>query len=117
MRRVKLWGPLFFWCALIFFLSGIPDLNSGLEYDYPLRKLCHMIEFGALFWLTRRALAGTWGERRAWLFAAAAFAVFYAMTDEYHQTFVIGRHGCWSDVGIDSAGVFAAVLIRVLAAS
>lgn len=101
MRKLSLWLPVAAWCAMIFVFSSIPNLSSGLEYDYPLRKLCHVLEYGVLFALTRRAI----GAGSSW--KAAVFCVLYACSDEWHQTFVFGRHGCVGDVLIDSAGVLA----------
>jgi VanZ family protein len=51
----------------------------------------------------RTALATAWG-----------IAVLYAISDEYHQTFVTGRHGSWVDVAIDSMGaaLFVVLVIR-----
>jgi VanZ family protein len=92
--------------ALIFALSAQPDLNSGLgTWDTILRKIAHMAEFGLLWWLWWRALGH--GERATW--AAAAIAVAYAVTDEYHQHFVEGRVGSPVDVLIDSVGVALAI--------
>jgi len=89
--------------ALIFWLSAQPDLGTGLEgWDLLLRKLAHMTEYGLLFALWLRAL----GWERAW--TAAAIAVAYAATDEWHQTTVDGRHGTPVDVLIDAAGVAVA---------
>ena len=89
--------------GLIFFLSAQPDLNSGLgTIDFVGRKLVHMTEYGLLWWLLSRALHH---ERPA---LAAAIAIAYAATDEYHQTFVHGRHGTPVDVLIDTAGIAAA---------
>ena len=90
--------------AAIFALSAQPDLNSGLGVvDLVGRKLLHAVEYGALWWLWLRAL----GFSRPWL--AAAIAVAYAISDEYHQTFVHGRHGSPLDVAIDMAGVLIAI--------
>jgi VanZ like protein len=89
--------------ALIFFVSAQPDLNSGLGVvDLVGRKLLHAAEYGALWWLWLRAF----DFRRPWL--AAAIALAYAATDEYHQTFVHGRHGTPVDVGVDAVGVAVA---------
>jgi VanZ family protein len=91
--------------ALIYFLSSLPSLNSGLgTYDLILRKLAHMTEFGLLWLLAHRALG--W---RAPL-AAAAFSIAYAATDEIHQTFVRGRHGTPVDILIDATGIGLAYL-------
>ena len=104
MRRLLgLWGPVAAWCALIFAFSSIPDLGSGLEYDYPLRKLAHMAEYAVLYLLARRAM----GAR-----AALAFSILYAASDEWHQTFVPGRRGAASDVLIDALGAGAAWVAR-----
>ena len=99
-RFLGLWLPVVAWCAVIFAFSATPDLSSGLKYDYPLRKAGHMAVFAVLWALARRPLGDGWG---------LVFSVFYAMTDEYHQTFVPGRAGAWTDVLLDGAGAFLAL--------
>ena len=96
--------------ALIFALSAQPDLNSGLgTWDLILRKLAHMLEYGALFVLWWRAL------RWRLVGAAAAITIAYAATDEFHQHFVSGRVGAPHDVAIDAVGVCLAYLaVRAL---
>ena len=91
--------------ALIFALSATPDLSSGLgTVDLYLRKAAHITIF-ALLWLTF-ARATEW--RRP--IAATVFALLYAGSDEFHQTFVEGRHGSVSDVAIDAIGMGVAAL-------
>jgi len=86
--------------GLIYFLSAQPDLNSGLGLaDFVGRKIVHMTEYGLLWWLWCRAF----GFRRPVL--AAIVTLAYAATDEFHQTFVHGRHGSPMDWAIDAAGV------------
>ena len=85
--------------GLIFFLSAQPDLSSGIDgWDFLLRKLAHMTVFGLLFGALLYALRGNAP-------AAAAITVLYAISDEWHQSFVDGRHGAPTDVLIDTAGV------------
>ena len=99
-RAVLLLAPPLALMGVIYFLSAQPDLNSGLgTIDFIGRKLIHMIEYGLLWWLWLRAL----GFARPGL--AAAIALAYAATDEFHQTFVHGRHGSPVDWAIDSLGV------------
>ena len=42
------------------------------------------------------------------------FSFFYACTDEFHQTFVNGRTGLFSDVLIDSLGAFIGCILFTL---
>jgi VanZ family protein len=100
------WGPAVAWAALIFILSSIPDLGTGLGgWDVLLRKLAHAAEFAILGALLVRAL-----RRPGW---AVALGIAYAVSDELHQSFVPGRQGSALDVALDSVGV---VLGAVLAA-
>ena len=103
----------------------LPD-GDGLDFLLELRRRGLRAQFLVVALaptarLCRRAFRGTWGvptgaASRASDLAAAAFSVLYAMSDEYHQTFVGGRSGAWSDVGIDTAGVILAILGTRLAA-
>jgi VanZ family protein len=101
---LRLWLPVLAWAALIFALSAIPSLSSGLGgWDLVLRKAAHITEFAILGALLVRAL----GE------AAPAFVVgvAYAASDEWHQSFVDGRVGSPVDFAIDAAGVAVAVAL------
>jgi VanZ family protein len=94
------------WMASIYFFSAQPDLNSGLGiWDFIGRKIIHAISFGTLSYLWFWTLRGT--IRRP-MIAAAATTFLYACSDEYHQTFVRGRHGTPRDVAIDSIGIAVA---------
>jgi VanZ family protein len=105
MRALSRFGPPLALMAVIFFLSAQPDLNSGLgTWDTIGRKIVHMASFGLLWWLWRRALGST--------AAAAAITVAFAISDEYHQTFVEGRHGSPVDVLIDTAGMAIAIALH-----
>ncbi len=96
-RALNLWLPVVVWAAVIFALSSIPSLSSGLgSWDLVLRKLAHAAEYALLAALLLRALA------RPWL--AFLFALAYAVSDEFHQHFVRGRSGTPRDVAVDAAG-------------
>lgn len=78
----------------------------------PVRKCAHITEY-TVFCLSLIFGLRAWGLRgKQLLRAALALTSFYACTDEFHQLFVPGRAGRFSDVLIDSSG---AALIRVLA--
>ena len=106
MRAISRFGPPLALMAVIFFFSAQPDLGTGLGvWDTILRKAAHMAEYGLLWFLWVRAL----GHRHAAL--AAAITLAFAISDEYHQTFVEGRRGAPVDVLIDAAGVGLAALL------
>ena len=96
--------------AVIFLLSAQPDLSTGLGvWDLIGRKTVHMTEYGLLCFLWWRALRAVMPERRATLIALViAFA--YACTDEFHQTFIHGRHGTPVDVAIDMIGAVSVTI-------
>ena len=102
--RLDLWLPPLLLMGVIFALSAQPSLDSGLGVvDLIGRKLIHFGEYALLCFLWWRALATVTTPRRA---ALLAFLITsgYAATDEFHQTFVEGRHGNPLDWLIDSAG-------------
>ena len=101
-RVLSAWLPVVAWAGLIFTLSSIPDLGTGLGgWDLVLRKLAHAAEFAILGVLLLRALDHAW--------AAFWLGVAYAVTDEIHQAFVPGRLGSPLDVAVDAAGVAVGV--------
>jgi VanZ family protein len=104
LTRLNVWVPVLLWAGLIFALSAIPDLGTGLGvWDLILRKLAHTAEYAILGALVFRACRNT---PVAFLIASA-----YAATDEVHQTFVRGRHGSPVDWLIDSVGVLVGVVL------
>jgi hypothetical protein len=105
-RRWSSYVPPLALMALIFYLSSRSNLDSGLgDWDLVLRKLGHAGVFGTLALLWWRAL----GRGGRWW--AVAITVAYAITDEFHQSFVPNRHGSPVDVLIDSTGALIAVWI------
>ncbi len=81
----------------------LPRLTQfGIEYD--IRKYAHMFEYACLgvsFTFFYRELCR---NRILALLFAELSCLFYACTDEFHQTFVPGRVGCLKDVGVDAVG-------------
>jgi VanZ family protein len=106
MARATLsrWAPVVLWAGVIFALSAIPSLSTGLgTWDLVLRKSSHLAEYAILGTLLVRAL------RNGPLALLAGSA--YAATDEVHQLFVSGRQGSPLDWLIDTIGVAAGVLV------
>jgi VanZ family protein len=104
-RTLANWLAVALWAALIFALSSIPSLGTGLgTWDLILRKGAHVTEYAILGFLLVRALG-----REA---PALAFGVVYAASDELHQAFVRGRHASPVDVAIDTVGVLLGIVVR-----
>jgi VanZ family protein len=102
--RLNMWLPVVIWAALIFTISSVPSLDSGLGvWDTVLRKIAHVAEYAVLGALLYRAV-----RREP---AAIFLGSLYAVTDEVHQSFVAGRHGSPVDWLIDTAGVVVGVLL------
>jgi VanZ family protein len=101
---VSRWLPVVVWAGVIFAFSSVPSLSTHFgTWDLVLRKLAHMTEYAVLALLLLRA-TGSY----AW---ALGLTVGYACTDEFHQTFVRGRHGSPVDVGIDAVGALIGLAV------
>lgn len=81
------------------------------KIHHPVRKLAHMTEYFILA-ITVSFPLYVYGVRGLWLpILAGGICVGFAALDEYHQSFVAGRGPSKKDVGIDSIGVLAGVLM------
>ena len=91
------------------FDDSSPGEGGGL-----LRKVAHFTEFAALgvcfSWLYAMLIAT---QTRQFLYAAIS-GVLTACVDETIQRFVPLRHGCLTDVGIDTAGVITGIVLFMI---
>jgi VanZ family protein len=103
--------------ALIFLLSSQQSSGQHDFFEYLTRKIGHVIEYTALtyFWWRAFRGLGVGRDARSALAPAIAIALAYAASDEFHQTFVHGRHGTPVDVLIDAIGmaIVAVAVTRV----
>jgi VanZ family protein len=107
-RLAFTWLPVVGWAALIFALSSIPDLGTGLGgWDLALRKAAHLAEYAVLGALLARALYNTIA---GWAWLSWVAGTVYAASDELHQHFVPGRQASALDLAIDATGVAVGVL-------
>jgi len=84
------WFPAVAFMIIIFLFSSRPgdDLPNFYDWDYFVKKGAHMVGYGILAFSYLYMLGLE--KRKYWL--AWALAVLYAATDEFHQSFVPGRH-------------------------
>lgn len=93
--------------GLIFLLSAQPDLpvpHTGWLGEL-VSSGAHAFVFGVLAVLWIRALGG---RHRAWLIALI-LTLLYALSDEFHQAFVPGRHADIWDLVCDGLGAAVAL--------
>lgn len=79
------------------------------RWDHPVRKCAHMTEYAILGFFLFGAYCKDGAKYRNYMLMAFGTAVFYAMTDEFHQYFVPGRACMITDVGFDSVGAAVGV--------
>lgn len=101
----KRYWKVIVWCALIFTVSSIPTLPKVgfIWWDFILKKAGHVIEYAVLYVLTVKAMNGASNWRTPLL-----FGLTFALSDEYHQSFVFGRTSKLTDVGFDTLGMLLA---------
>lgn len=128
--------PTLLWAGLIFAMSTSEfSAANTLNYIYPvlswllpfashdtlmllhelIRKGAHVTEYFVFSLLLLHGIrAGRKEWRLQWALIALLVAALYASSDEFHQTFVPGRHGSPWDVMIDTAGATLAQVVAYL---
>ena len=112
----KFWLPVIIWMSVIFYFSHKSNLVIGFEGDreFLARKFAHTCEFGllAIFFIIF-LVKGCSRKTPSVFLSAFLLTVGYAISDELHQTFIIGRSGNIKDVLVDSLG--ALLFLQVIA--
>ena len=103
--------PAVLMMIIIFLLSAVPSKempNFGL-WDLIVKKGGHMTGYAILtlaYWF-----AFGWNKKYWWLMLLLTF--FYACSDEFHQSFIPGRHPSSLDVGIDMVGAILGMTVMI----
>lgn len=139
MKKKFFWWVLALaWCVLIFTMSDKPAVESAEESmaittnanriietilgagkieisDNFVRKTAHFTEYFILSFLLFKAYFNAEKLKKTFI-SATVTAVLYSVSDEIHQYFIPGRAMRFSDVLIDSAGIFAAAALLYIRA-
>lgn len=83
-------------------------------FHAPLRKLAHFTMFAALGFFTSGAMYTYALPKRKAAGVALVICILRAAADEIHQSFVPGRGPQLQDVGIDTLGALAGILVLTL---
>jgi len=108
-QKLKKWWPAIVMMALIFVFSSRPsdDLPDFGLWDLLFKKGGHVLGYGLLALSYWRGLS--FRRERAWL--AWLLTLLYALSDEFHQSFVAGRHASLLDVFLfDNLGALLAMI-------
>src|SRR5512135_283355 len=107
------WLPALAMMVLIFGASSLPskDIPSFGVWDLLAKKGGHALGYALLGAAYLRGLAAR--RQFSWRLAvlALAAAIVYAATDEFHQSFVSGRHPSVVDILIDAGGATTGIAI------
>ena len=126
-KLIKYWLPVALWMFFMFWMSTgtfssentsqiiVPALNWIFPWIDPsdldtihlaIRKAAHVGEYLLLGLLLFRAYRGEspviW--KRRWAVYTIITIILYAMSDEFHQSFVSSRTASINDVGLDTVG-------------
>jgi len=116
--------------ALIFYLSSLPGeqvgqvsrpiearINAASPVSQALKidwlKVGHIIGYAGLGLAGYNAIHITTGAQpKMIVLCTILMCALYAMTDEFHQTFVAGRSGSAMDVILDTSASVGALVVR-----
>lgn len=129
MRKIVYWAAVILWMALIVFFSHQPasssdDLSTGVtevivsileqwipgtalnpfELNHAVRKNAHFFIYFVLGMLVLGMLTKINVRGMRGVVVALLVCVLFAVSDELHQLFVVGRGARITDVFIDSVG-------------
>jgi VanZ family protein len=110
MKRALRFIPAILTMAIIFGFSSVPAqvMPSFGVWDLIIKKASHVIGYATL----TLSFFYAFQFQRKYIGFAIVFSIFYALTDEFHQSFVPGRHASLLDaLVIDTGGSMLAGVI------
>ena len=106
---------------MIFLFSSQPgEESSKISNDLIIRKLGHFSEYMTLGFFSFCYLSNFFIQNnnkrdlKKTVILSFFFSIIYALSDEFHQTFVPGRDGNIVDVLIDSSGALVGILVSCI---
>lgn len=106
------WAPALTIMGLIFIFSSMPSETVPYygELDFIIKKGGHALGYGLLGLSYYYALPRSLSRFYRWILAFI-MAILFALSDEYHQSFVKGRDSSLGDVAIDGLGAAVALFL------
>lgn len=106
-NRAHVYVPILVWATFIFFLSSQPVLPSpsAALWDFAFKKLSHIFVYFIFFRLMYRAINFDIQDKMKASIICFILSFLYALSDEFHQSFVPGRTPTGKDVLFDALGM------------
>ncbi|MBN3523534.1 VanZ family protein [Paenibacillus apiarius] len=112
MDMVARWLPQ----VEFYYDGGLVTWTKPYDFvEFFIRKAAHVTEYAILAFLAIQLGLALYLKRAGAIVLGALFTLLYAMSDEWHQSFVPGRTGHAIDVGVDSIGILLVVTGFLLA--
>lgn len=93
-------------------LNSFININNIKNISYIIRKLAHIFLYFILYYLTYYVLYQfNINKRKIFSFI---FCILFAISDEFHQLFIINRSGSLIDIFIDTIGSYLAYFLLIL---
>ena len=102
---------------IFLFSNQAGEESSKISNDLIIRKMGHFSEYMVLGFFSFSYLSNIFMKDnihrnyKKTAILSQIFSAVYASSDEFHQTFVVGRDGNFIDVLIDSSGVLVGIII------
>ena len=99
-KTILYWVPVYIICSIIFYFSSIP-FTQGLFLLESSDMPKHFFVYALLSFFTFIAISNTQQLKKYPGIYTVAFVFLFAISDEVHQSFVIGRFAEIKDVAVD----------------
>ena len=110
MPKLFDYGCLVLYCALIFWLSSQETLPTPHLFNYE-DKLHHFLAYAVMAYLSWQSFRHFLSSAIILSLSVIVFSSLYGMSDEWHQSFVIGRDSSIGDWLADTLGAVLATAI------
>jgi VanZ family protein len=102
---LRFWFPLCVYSAIIFLISNLPASQTAGISQVIWDKLLHVMEYSVLGVLAARAFGSKGPSSFQVIWAlSVVFCFTYGLSDEFHQSFSLGRESALADAYADFIG-------------
>lgn len=105
MKFLRFWFPVLIYSGIIFYASSIPNVSTPLP-EIAFDKILHILVYMPFGILLGRAVRNSYPLISTWILILLIFGItlFYGMSDEFHQSLVVGRSANVLDLTADVLG-------------